>query len=132
MSGLFRKVDCHSLPVSDLDAAIEFYEGKLGNEVIWRSKTNVGLKMPDSEAELVLHTDERPIETNLYVESVPEAIETFTQVGGKVVKGPFEIRIGKCALLEDPWGNRIVILDTSKGLLKTDESKWVIEDSPSA
>ena len=128
MTGLFRKVDCHSLPVSDLEAATEFYEKKLGHEIIWRSKEGVGLRIPESEAELVLYTDNRPIETDLYVDSVPEAIMTLTEAGGSVVRGPFEIKIGKCAVLEDPWKNRIVILDTSKGLLKTDQNKGVIDD----
>jgi hypothetical protein len=74
------------------------------------------LRLPDSDAELVLHTDERPIVTDLLVASVPAAIGRFVEAGGKVIAGPFEIRIGLCAMIEDPWQNRLVILDSSKGL----------------
>jgi lactoylglutathione lyase len=120
MAALFKKVDCHSLPVTDLDAAIAFYSGRLGHELIWRDASAAGLRLPGSEAELVLHTDPRPVETDLLVDSVPDAIERFVAAGGALIVGPFEIRIGLCAVLRDPWQNSVVILDQSKGLLQTD------------
>lgn len=129
MEPLFRTVDCHSLPVADLDAAIAFY-GALGHEVIWRDASAAGLRLPDSDAELVLHTDNRPIETDLKVKSVPETIERFTRAGGTLVAGPFEIRIGQCAVLRDPWNNPLVVLDASKGLLDVDASGRVIGNRP--
>jgi hypothetical protein len=76
---------------------------------------------------LVLHTDERPIVTDLLVASVPAAIGRFVEAGGKVIAGPFEIRIGLCAMIEHPWQNRLVILDSSKGSLRTDAEGNVIE-----
>ena len=48
------------------------------------------------------------------------ATKFIEQAGGKVIVPPFDIQIGRCAVLEDPWGNPLVLLDTSKGLLKTD------------
>jgi lactoylglutathione lyase len=122
---LLLNVDCHSLPVADLDAAIQFYVS-LGHELIWRDSVAAGLRLPQSEAELVLHTDTRPIETDFRVDSVPEAVAAFVRAGGRLIRGPFEIRIGLCAVLADPWNNPIVILDTSKGLLKVDEHKNVV------
>jgi predicted enzyme related to lactoylglutathione lyase len=122
---LLLNVDCHSLPVADLDAAIQFYVS-LGHELIWRDSVAAGLRLPQSEAELVLHTDTRPIETDFRVDSVPETVAAFVRAGGRLIRGPFEIRIGLCAVLADPWNNPIVILDTSKGLLKVDEHKNVV------
>src|SRR5262244_86060 len=124
---LFKRVDCLSIPVSDLDAALAFYSGKLGHELIWRSRTAAGLKLPDSNAELVLHTGDRPMETDLAVDSVPDAIARFTAAGGKVLRGPFEIQIGRCAVVADPWDNVLVILDASKGTVRVDERKRVID-----
>jgi len=126
VSGLFRKVDCHSVPVADLDAALAFYRDGLGHELIWRDETAAGLRLPDTDAELVLHTDPRPMETDLLVASVPAAVRRFVEAGGKLVAGPFEIRIGLCAVIEDPWQNRLVILDASKGSLRTDAEGNVI------
>jgi predicted enzyme related to lactoylglutathione lyase len=127
MSGpLFQKVDCLSLRVPDLDAALAFYSQELGHELIWRSKTSAGLRLPASEAELVLHTDDRPMETDLSVESVDDAVGRFTAAGGQVLAGPFEIPIGMCAVVMDPWNNVLTLLDTSKGLLRVDDQKNVI------
>jgi lactoylglutathione lyase len=61
------------------------------------------------------------------VASVPAAISRFVEAGGKLVAGPFEIRIGLCAMIEDPWQNRLVIVDSSKGSLQTDTEGNVIE-----
>ncbi len=125
---LFRRVDCLSIPVPDVDAALAFYSANLGHELIWRSSKAAGLKLPGSDAELVLHHGDRPMETDLVVDSVPEALARFTSAGGKVLKGPFEIQIGLCAVVADPWDNVLVILDTSKGTLRVDENKRVIDD----
>jgi predicted enzyme related to lactoylglutathione lyase len=124
---LFQKVDCLSIPVPDLDAALTFYSGNLGHELIWRSTKAAGLRLPGSNAELVLHTDGRSMETDLAVESVPEALARFTSAGGKLLAGPFEIEIGLCAVVSDPWDNTLVILDASKGPLQVDENGHVID-----
>jgi predicted enzyme related to lactoylglutathione lyase len=125
-AALLKKIDCLSIPVPDLDEALEFYSENLGHDLIWRTDFAAGLRLPDSNAELVLHTDDRSMETDLAVESVPEAVQRFTAAGGKIVAGPFDIQIGLCAVVADPWGNVLVLLDTSKGLLEVDESKRVI------
>jgi hypothetical protein len=31
----------------------------------------------------------------------------------------FDIQIGRCIVVSDPWGNRLILLDINKGLLKT-------------
>jgi len=81
---LFRKLDCYSLPVGNLDLAIAFY-GELGHQLIWREGNHAaGLRLPDSDAEIVLHTDNRPVETYFLVDSVPRAIERITSTGGKL------------------------------------------------
>jgi predicted enzyme related to lactoylglutathione lyase len=126
LAPLFRKLDCYSLPVDNLDSAIAFY-GELGHQLIWREGTHAaGLHLPDSGAEIVLHTDSRPVETYFLVESVPKAIERITNAGGKLVTGPLEIQVGLYAMLHDPWNNPLVILDFSKGMLETDSEGNVI------
>jgi predicted enzyme related to lactoylglutathione lyase len=123
---LFRKLDCYSLPVVDLDSAITFY-GALGHQLIWREGTHAaGLRLPDSDAEIVLHTGDRPVETYFLVHSVPHAIERIKNAGGKLEIGPVEIQAGLYAMLRDPWDNPLVILDFSKGLLEIDSDGNVI------
>jgi catechol 2,3-dioxygenase-like lactoylglutathione lyase family enzyme len=81
---LFRKVDCLSVRVPDLDAALAFYSEPLGHELIWRSNTAAGLRLPDSEAELVVHTDNRPMETDLTVP--PAAVRRWS--ASRLPEGP--------------------------------------------
>jgi len=39
---------------------------------------------------------------------------------------PFEIQIGRCVVVQDPFGNPLVLLDMSKGPLTTDAEGNVI------
>ena len=130
MAPVFRKVDCISLPVDNLDEALSFYRDSLGHQLIWRDETAAGLRLPDSNAELVVHTDARPMETDIAVESVDDAITRIQAAGGSVVVQPFEIRIGLCAVVRDPWNNQIVILDQSKGLLEVDADGNIVGNQP--
>ena len=125
---LLRKVDCIRLYVPDLEAGLAFYRDRLGHELIWRSATAAGLRLPESEAELVLQTEEQRQEVDLLVDSADEATKWVEQAGGKVIVPPFEIQIGRCVVLEDPWGNPLVLLDMSKGPLKIDADGNVIGD----
>jgi len=121
MPPLIRKVDCVSFPVSDLDEALAFWRDRLGHELIWRSGTAAAVRLPDSEAELVLHVEDRPAAVELAVELVEEALPRFVAAGGSLVVGPFDIAIGRCAVVADPWGNQFTMLDMSKGPLDIDE-----------
>jgi predicted enzyme related to lactoylglutathione lyase len=123
---LIRKVDCVRLYVPDLEAGLAFYRDQLGHEIIWRTETAAGLRLPESDAEIVLQTEEQRQEVDLLVDSADEAATIIEQAGGKVILPPFDIQIGRCVVLEDPWGNPLVLLDTSKGLLKTDPDGNVI------
>jgi len=39
---------------------------------------------------------------------------------------PFDIQIGLCVVVLYPWGNKLVLLDMSKGRLVTDEEGRII------
>lgn len=117
---LFRKVDCVLLPVPDLEAGLAFYRDRLGHSLIWRTKTAAGLRLPESEAELVIQAENQRREVDLLVDSADEAARTIEAAGGRVIVPPFDIQIGRCVVVEDPWGNPLMMLDTSKGLLATD------------
>jgi lactoylglutathione lyase len=123
---LLRKVDCVRLYVPDLEAGLVFYRDRLGHELIWRTATAAGLRLPETDAELVIQVEERRQEIDFLVDSADDAAEFVRQVGGKVIVPPFDIQIGRCVVVEDPWGNPLVLLDVSKGLLATDHEGNVI------
>jgi predicted enzyme related to lactoylglutathione lyase len=127
---LFQKIDCIRLHVDDLDEALAFYRDRLGHELVWRTDGVAGLRLPDTEAEVVLHTDGHGQEIDFKVESADVAAERFVEAGGTIVIPPFDIQIGRCVVVADPWGNPLVLLDFSKGLLVTDEAGNVIGNAP--
>jgi len=123
---LFNKIDCVRIPVESLEEGLEFYSKKLGHELLWQTESAVGLKLGDDKSEIVLYTDPEGLEIDFHVQDVLQAIKDFVKAGGEIVKGPFEIPIGRCVVVRDPWGNQYVILDSSKGIFETDENKQVI------
>ena len=123
---LLRKVDCVRLYVPDLEAGLVFYHDRLGHALIWRTATAAGLRLPETDAELVIQTQEQRQETDLLVDSADAAARLVAQAGGKVIVPPFDIQVGRCVVVEDPWGNPLVLLDTTRGLLATDEEGNVI------
>jgi predicted enzyme related to lactoylglutathione lyase len=123
---LFRTVDGVQLPVPDLDAGLAFYRNRLGHELVWRTATQVGLRLPESNTEIVLQTERPTPEIDLLVDAVDAALATLVEAGASILVPPFDIRIGRCAVVVDPWGNRLTLLDQSKGVLLTDAQGSVI------
>ena len=117
---LLRKVDCVRLYVPDLEVGLAFYRDRLGHELIWRTETAAGLRLSEGEAELVIQTEDQRQEVDFLVDSADRAAQVIEQASGKIIAPPFEIQIGRCVVVEDPWKNPLVLLDASKGLLKTD------------
>jgi adenosylhomocysteine nucleosidase len=125
---LFRNVDCVRLYVPDLESGLSFYRDKLGHPLIWRTRQAAGLRMPDSNTEIVIQNEQEGQEIDITVHSADEAARCFADAGGTVVVAPFDIQIGRCTVVRDPWDNHLVLLDSSKGLLATDKDGNVIEN----
>ncbi|GAK52969.1 glyoxalase/bleomycin resistance protein/dioxygenase [Candidatus Moduliflexus flocculans] len=126
MTPLFQKIDCVQFYVPDLEAGLTFYRDALGHELIWRTENAVGLRLPESDAEIVLQTQRPQPEIDLKVPSADAAAQQIAANGGNVLVPPFEIQIGRAAVVEDPWGNQFVVLDTTKGLLLTDDTGRIL------
>jgi lactoylglutathione lyase len=131
MEALFQKIDCIRIFVPDLESGLTFYRDALGHELIWRTEDAVGLRLAEGETEIVLHTEKMHLEVDVKVSSADQAAERIKTAGGKIVAGPFDIQIGRCVVVADPWGNELVLLDTTKGLLKTDANGNVIGNEES-
>lgn len=117
------------LKVAELEPAIGFYCDGLDHELVWRTSTAAGLRLPGTTAELVLHTRHGP-EVDLLVDNVQEAFDRFLGAGGTAIEPPFEIPIGRCAVVRDPFGNVLTMLDQTKGGYATDESGRVVGVTP--
>ncbi len=127
---LLRKVDAVQLPVPDLEAALAFYRDRLGHELVWRTATAAGLRVPETDAELVLQTERPDPEVDWLVDSAEAAAARWVAAGGTLRAAPFDIQIGRCVVVADPFGNTLVLLDASKGPLLTDSQGRVVGSAP--
>ncbi len=121
MKPVFNNVDCVSFHVDNIDEGIAFYRDKLGLKLLWKTEDSCGLLPERDIAELVLTTRNIPI-AQFKVDSVDAALPEITSAGAIVDYGPFDIDIGRCAVISDPFGNRYCILDMTSGKYTTDES----------
>ncbi len=115
---LFENIDCIHLRVPSLQASLDFYRDALGLKLLWQTATACGLGMKADITEIVLSTEDN-LMVDIRVDDVEKALPTFLEAGGKLEDGPFDIDIGKCAVVTDPWGNQYCLLDTTKGTYDT-------------
>jgi lactoylglutathione lyase len=114
---VLRKIDCVMVRVPDLTPAVEFYTRVFGLRSLWRDETAAGMGMPETDAEVVLHTMDLPADLSVHylVDDVAAAVAMAQSAGCIVREPPFDIAVGKCSVLEDPFGNLVGILDMGKG-----------------
>jgi predicted enzyme related to lactoylglutathione lyase len=122
VSPLLRKVDAVTIPVPDLDSGLAFYRDRLGHVLLWRNDAigQAGLQLPESDTEIVL-TTRLEYAPSWLVSSADEAADAVPAAGGRVVTAPFDIPVGRVAVVADPFDNVLVLLDLSKGRYATDE-----------
>ena len=123
---IFNYVDCIRIFIPDLERGLEYYHHKLGLQIAWKTDSAIGLLMNDGKTEIVIQNEDNREEADIKVDNVEDTIKTITSAGGKVIYGPFDIKIGKCAVIEDPWNNKMVILDSTKGTFITDKNGNII------
>ena len=114
---MLRKIDCVMVNVPELEKAAAYYETVFGLKRLWQDAHSIGMGMSETDAEIVLHDNPFPKDIGVHylVDDVVKAVEHFAAQGCIIREAPFDIVIGKCAVLEDPFGNPIAILDMTKG-----------------
>ena len=115
---MLRKIDCVMTQVEDPEAAAVYYSDVFGLRRLWQDGTSVGLGFPETDAEVVLHCDsEIPSAVEVYylVDDVLSSIRFLRENECTVIAEHFDIPIGKCAVVRDPFGTTLCMLDMSKG-----------------
>lgn len=104
--------------VEDIEAASKYYTEVFGLRPLWGDANSVGLGFPETDAEIVLHNEsDIPSNVEVYylVDNVESAVSELQKKECTTIVGPFDISIGKCAIIRDPFGTRLCILDMTKG-----------------
>jgi lactoylglutathione lyase len=113
------KIDNIMYCVSDLKKAEAFYRDALGLKKIWEDQKArmIGFSFAEQRgSELVIHSnpDLPKFDYSYIVQDVVKFCEEFKKLGHKVVREPIDVRPGKYAILSDPDGNEIPIIDLTK------------------
>jgi lactoylglutathione lyase len=115
---MLRKIDCVMIRVDDVPEAAKFYAQTFGLRPIWQDEGSVGLGFAETDAEIVLHSSPdipSQVAVHYLVDDVVEAVKSYARQGCRVLVEPFDIAIGKCAVIGDPFGTTLYILDMTKG-----------------
>jgi lactoylglutathione lyase len=115
---MFKKIDCVMIRVDDVAAAEKFYSEVFGLKPLWREARSVGMRLAETDAEIVLHNNAdipNKVEVHYLVSDVVMAVKTYAGKGCRVLVQPFEVLIGRCAVIQDPFGTTICLLDQTSG-----------------
>lgn len=119
---VLKKLDAVLVKVPSIQEGLDFYREQLGMQTVWKKEDMAAVRL--GESELVLSTKLDP-ETDFLVESVEHAVKVFESASGKVIVPPEGIPVGMVAVVEDPFGNRLTLVDLSKGVYETDDKGTV-------
>ena len=115
---MLKKIDCVMIRVPDVEVAAAYYAEVFGLRPSWSGDDSIGMNFAETDAEIVLHNDPAipsSVEVHYLVEDVVAGVKGYAAKGCRVLVEPFDITIGKCAVIEDPFGTRLCILDMTKG-----------------
>lgn len=115
---MLRKIDCIMIRVDDVEAAAAYYAKIFGLHPQWSGDDSIGLMFSETDAEIVLHNDPAipsSVEVHYLVDDVVDAVAHLAAQGCQILVAPFPITIGNCAVIRDPFGTRLCILDMTKG-----------------
>lgn len=101
------------VPVPAISAVLPFYRDTLGLTEAWREgDTTVALQLPGTDVQLMLDVAEDKGGPVLILESVRAYLEELGERGRGIE--PMEIPGGYWAVIEDPAGNPLYLMDQSR------------------
>jgi predicted enzyme related to lactoylglutathione lyase len=123
---VLRKVDAVTVSVPDLDSGIGFYVNELGQTLRWRNDAvgQAGLAVPEADTEIVLTTG-HGYEPNWLVSSAGDAATRFERAGGTIIAPPVDIPVGRLAVVQDPFGNVLVLLESGT-VARPTRAEWAV------
>jgi catechol 2,3-dioxygenase-like lactoylglutathione lyase family enzyme len=116
---ILKKINAVLVKVPSIQEGLDFYREQLGLQIFWKKEDIASVHLGNSQ--LVMSTTLDP-ETSILVESVEHTATVFKKAGGKVVSPPEDIDVGKLVVVEDAFGNRLTLVDFSKGFYTMDEA----------
>src|SRR5947207_1749878 len=112
---MLRRVDRFLLRVPSLDPAIRYYRDVLGLHLTHHDKRIANFKLADGTTELLLHVDaDLPAEAAYFlVDDVRDLYTRRDELKLKFVSRPAPVSRGYRAVVKDPFGHVLMLLDRS-------------------
>src|SRR5580704_1719726 len=113
---MFRRIDRIILPVQALPGAVHYYRDVLGMKLVREDKQLAVFLMLDGKTELVLSagSDLGGEEICYLVDDVRDLYERREELQLKFVQSPRDTAQGVSAVIRDPFGNVMMILDRAE------------------
>jgi predicted enzyme related to lactoylglutathione lyase len=120
--GIHHSIDYIELPVTDLDAAQDFYGAAFGWEFVPYGPSYAGIRtaaeQPPGEAGGLRLAEANEISRGgpfvlLFSEDLDATLVRIREAGGEVVDGPYEFPGGRRAHFLDPSGNELGVWATA-------------------
>lgn len=108
---VLKKVNAVLVRVPSIEQGLDFYREQLGMQTLWKKEDMAAVRL--GESELILSTKLDP-GANFLVESVDLAVKVFERAGGTIVVPPEDTSIGQTAVVVDPFGNILTLVELSK------------------
>jgi len=108
---VLRAVDSVRLRVDDLDEALAFYRDGLGLRLLSRGESAATLRLPDGPTPMVLETGQPTPGMRLRVGNLERAVDAVVRAGGVVLTAPADDPAGRRAVVRDPSGNPLVLVE---------------------
>jgi predicted enzyme related to lactoylglutathione lyase len=83
---MLRKIDCIMIRVENVEAAAAYYAKVFGLQPHWSGDGSIGLVFPESDTEIVLHSDPNipsSVEVYYLVDDAVAAVEDYTAQGSR-------------------------------------------------
>jgi catechol 2,3-dioxygenase-like lactoylglutathione lyase family enzyme len=108
---VLKKIAAILVKVPSIERGLDFYREQLGMQTVWKKEDIAAVRLGDSNFVLSTRLDPK---NAFLVDSAEHAVAVFERAGGKVVAGPEDTPVGQVAVVEDPFGNRLTLVDLSR------------------
>lgn len=120
---MLQRIDRMLRRVSHLPSAVRYYTQTMGLTLVHQSPRIATLRFPTDQSELVLHDDPSLPDEAIYflVDNVRDLHARRQELGLVFTGPPTQTARGYWAVIKDPFGNTLLIIDRSHGNSATTE-----------
>ncbi len=114
---MLRKIGRVIIHVDNIEVAASYYARVFGLQLCWRESGSTGLTFPEADIEIVLNNKPgipSSVEVCYQVDNVIASVARAAAQGCHILVAPVNIPTGKYAVIADPFGTQLSLIDTTR------------------